>query len=111
MISYDFRSFVKNGELVKTSPSKNLFIPKSITSYSIFVSPLSVFNPPPLIAKGYLIMIVIGVVVISLAMAEKYFGISGHIEIAKSIIGFIQTVMPFAFIAALIYLVFTNPLL
>ncbi|OLO40333.1 hypothetical protein BTR23_07545 [Alkalihalophilus pseudofirmus] len=108
MKTYNFQNFIK-GELdeVKKKPT---YI-KKIAAYSFIFSPTSILHPPPMIMKGYYLMIGIGVTVITLAFLEKQLGVTGHIGIAKTIFNFLQITMPLAIIAALIMFVYLNPLL
>ncbi|MGO4887051.1 hypothetical protein ACJ2A9_04775 [Anaerobacillus sp. MEB173] len=106
----DFREFV-SGEYRQQKKIINS-IPLFTLAYNPFVvSPSSIFSPPPMITKAYLLMISVGTLLIGMATIEKYLGTNGFTKIASSIFNTIQTLMPLILIGAIIYFVFANPLL
>ncbi|SDI19635.1 hypothetical protein SAMN05192534_12466 [Alteribacillus persepolensis] len=76
-----------------------------------FVSKTSIFNPPPIVWEAYGVVVVAGVVLIGIALIEKYLAVSNYTYIAKVIYKTCKGVLPIALIAVLILFVWHNPLL
>jgi hypothetical protein len=75
------------------------------------VSLKGLLNVSPVVSQGYLIMIAVGVVLVGMAVCEKYIIVSGFLDLAESIVDIIKMVLPFALMGVLIAFVYMNPLL
>ena len=109
----DFRDFVRGNYGQRVTNRLGLVFGgyTALSLPSFVISPSSWLSPPPLILKGYLIVIGLGVVLIIAAMMESTFARNGNSELASTIVNFFKFALPMAFIAALIIFVLTNPLI
>lgn len=99
----EFRSFIDGSyrEVKKLKP---------VSSF-VYVSPAAVFTPPPIVAKGYLIVIIAGLTLISAAFLEKFLAKNGQTDWAETVNDSIGNAIPYAFIIGLILFVLKNPVL
>lgn len=105
MESINFHDFMNDDYQTKRLDFKMPVM--TITTFS----PASLLNPPPLIAKAYLIMFCLGALLITAALMENVLADKGFFKIAHTIFDVIKLIMPFALIGALVLFVYMNPLL
>lgn len=82
------------------------------TSFSTFiVSPSALLNPPEYILHGYLIVIGVGAFAISCAVLEKCLVGNQLTHLAKVVFNFVEVLLPWLLVGALVLFVYKNPLL
>lgn len=106
----NFRDFISD-DYKKSDKKRSDIATLSLAIPALFISPSSLFSPPPMIVTGYLLVLGFGGLAISGVALEKYFAQKGDSSTASAISTILNFLLPAICYGALIYFVVNNPLL